>query len=190
VNGDGRGDLIAGQGQLGSKVAVYFGSFIEGLAPRGVATGGLDPTPVIFQAGAPKLRDGVFVAAGDVSGDGIAEIIVGRGRIGGHGGPSVGAFKFSFESPTIGIGGTFTEIKTYPLTGKAYDYGARVAATDINFDGIADILVGASHLGGSKVQILDGVTGNEISHLTAFPASPKLGVFVAAGTAPIPSRLV
>jgi uncharacterized repeat protein (TIGR01451 family) len=186
VDGDGRGDIIAGQGSLGSEVKVYFGSSdkTRTLSPNTLQFDGSNGT-------APRLRDGIFIATGDTTGDGIAEVIVGRGKIGNTGGASVGIFKFGFTSPTVAIGGgSFTEIKTIPLSGKAYNYGARVAATDINFDGIADIVVGAGHIGGSRVQILDGLTGNELSSLTAFPASSRLGVFTAAGAAPIPIRLL
>ncbi len=189
VSGDGRADLIAGQGSMGSQVKVYFGTFTDGFAPRA-----LNPDPLVFDASngtAPRLRDGVFLATGDVTGDGIAEIIVGRGKMGNSTGASVGVFKLTAGAPALVPSFTATEIKTYPLVqDKTYKFGARVAATDINFDGIADIVVGAGHLGGSKVQILNGVTGNEISNFLAFPASPKIGVWTAAGAPPIPIKRI
>ncbi len=189
VSGDGRADLIAGQGSMGSQVKVYFGTFTDGFAPRA-----LNPDPLVFDASngtAPRLRDGIFISTGDVTGDGIAEIIVGRGKMGNSTGASVGIFKLTAGAPALVPSFTATEIKTIPLeAGKTYKYGARVAATDINFDGIADIVVGAGHLGGSKVQILNGVTGNEISNFLAFPASPKIGVWTAAGAPPIPIKRI
>ena len=169
VNGDGRGEIITGQGSLGSKVKVFFT--------------GKGPDPIEFDGSsgtAPHLRDGVFLATGDTTGDGIAEIIIGRGRTGSSAQASVGIFHIS--------GSTATEIKTIPLSNSTYRFGARVAATDINFDGIADIVVGAGPIGNSKVQILDGVTGNEISSLTAF--SPRtLGVWTAAGAPAVPVKM-
>ena len=183
LNGDGFGDFIAGQGAKGSKVKVFQSS----LRLKGLVDAAAAPIPtfdtVEFQAGAPRLRDGVTVAFGDTTGDGVAEIIVGRGRTGGTGGASVGIFQMGSITGGQAVG-TATEIKTIPLSNTTYRYGARVAATDINFDGIADIIVGAGPMGRSVVQILDGATGNEISNLTAFPDAKNLGVFTAASTFP------
>jgi hypothetical protein len=165
VNGDGIGDIVAGQGALGSKVRISFG-------------GSEAPRPVTFNAGAPKLRDGVFVTAADTTGDGIAEIVVGRGAEGGKGRASVGIF-------TLPAGGATPELtKTIGLSSIIYRFGARVGATDLNGDGLADIITGAGPLGGSRVQFFNGFTGGALGNLTAFGATPKLGVFVAAGAPP------
>jgi hypothetical protein len=174
VNGDGFNDIIAGQSVLGSKVAVLFG---------GEAAG-----PLVFTAGSAHLRDGVFVATGDTQGDGIADIIVGRGAQGGRGGASIGIFEVSagFDlAPTP----TATEVKTIALNNTIYRYGARVAVADLNFDGVADIIAAAGPLGHSRVQAFEGDdTSLTISPTIAFPASPTLGLFVAAGNPPAPTR--
>jgi hypothetical protein len=175
VNGDGFGDVITGQGSYGSKVKVSFGA-------SGVMDA-LPPAPVEFTAGAPRLRDGIFITAADTTGDGIAEIIVGRGRAGSNAGASIGIFKLGGITPP-------PEITTIALSNKTYLYGARVAATDLNFDGKADIVVGAGPLGRSTVQFFDPQTQAELtpppSAFTAFPSSRNLGVFTAAGAPPVP----
>jgi hypothetical protein len=101
----------------------------------------------------------------------------------------VGIFEIGFNNPSLLPAMTATEVATIPLAqNNTYRYGARVAATDINFDGIADIIVGAGPLGGSKVQIFDGGSGTQISSLLAFPGTPKLGVWTAAGAPPVPPK--
>lgn len=67
INGDGIDDIVAGLGQAGSQVRVFNGT--TGKAFKG--------TLGQFSAFAPGDAEGVFVAAGDVNGDGYADIIVG-----------------------------------------------------------------------------------------------------------------
>jgi len=125
------------------------------------------------------------------TGDGVAEVIVGRGVLGNaKAGASVGIYSVAsgFSLQASAAASTPTEIKTIPLSESVYRYGARVAATDINFDGIADIIVGAGPLGHNGVQILDGETGSEISQFVAFNSTSKLGVWTAAGAPVLPRR--
>src|SRR5262245_53328001 len=67
VNGDGVFDLVGGAGPgVGPIVAVFDG-----------ATGAMLHTFFAFD---PRFTGGVHVAAGDVSGDGLADVIVGAGE--------------------------------------------------------------------------------------------------------------
>ncbi len=78
VNGDGRGDLVVGAGFGGGpRVAVFDGRFLLANAPSPQRLFGdffAFPGP-----DAVTLRNGVFVAAGDLTGDGRAELIFGGG---------------------------------------------------------------------------------------------------------------
>lgn len=67
VNGDGKLDIITGGG--------------PGAGPRIVAYSGVDATKLLdFFAYDEKFKGGVYVSAGDVTGDGKADVIVGPGK--------------------------------------------------------------------------------------------------------------
>ncbi|MFN6050095.1 MAG: FG-GAP repeat domain-containing protein, partial [Planctomycetia bacterium] len=76
VNGDGRLDIVTGTGKGGGPHVIAF----DGMSGRQILS---------FMAYNPAFRGGVFVAAGDMNGDGYAEIVTGTG-VGG--GPHVGVF--------------------------------------------------------------------------------------------------
>jgi hypothetical protein len=83
VNRDGRNDLIVAAGFGG-------GPRVAGFDGRGIGT---PARPRVFNdyfAFEETLRNGVFVAAGDLDGDGFAEVIAGGGP---GGGPRVTAFR-------------------------------------------------------------------------------------------------
>src|SRR5438477_507722 len=75
INGDGAGDLVVAAGfQGGPRVAGFDG--------KSLASG---PVKLFadFLAFEPELRNGSFVAVGDLDGDGFAEVIAGGGPGGG-----------------------------------------------------------------------------------------------------------
>jgi hypothetical protein len=129
-----------------------------------------------FLAYDPRYFGGVFVATGDVNGDGLPDIITGTN---GFGGPEVKAFSgatvFSNPAPTI--------IDDFFAYDPAFSGGARVAVMDVNGDGKADIITGAGPGGGPHVRIFDGATGLQLQQNTtdsfmAFDPSFAGGVFV------------
>ncbi len=140
VNGDGYADLIvvAGPGG-GPRVAIYNG--------RSLDLGGT-PTRLVddFFALDRTLTDGAYVAAGDVNGDGMFELIFGAGQ---GGTPRVVVYDaanvLSSALPT-----PFSSFLAGPATNSG---GIRVAATDVNFDGLADVITGAGVGDGSNVSV-------------------------------------
>jgi hypothetical protein len=98
---------------------------------------------------------GVHVAAGDVNGDGTADLIVGAGP----GAP--GGHVKAFDGKTGALIRSF-----YSFDG--FFGGVNVAAGDVNHDGFADIIVGASIPGG-HVKAFDGKTGALLRSFFAFP---------------------
>jgi hypothetical protein len=89
---------------------------------RAFSLAGGTPTEVAsFFAYDPAFSGGVTVAAADLTGDGVAEIISGAGP---GGGPHVRAFSLA--------GGTPTEVASFFAYDPAFSGGVSVAAADLN----------------------------------------------------------
>jgi hypothetical protein len=111
---------------------------------------------------------GVSVAAGDLTGDGIPDLVVGAGP---GGGPEVSVY----DGATQAVLGTFFAFEP-TFTG-----GVNVALGDFNHDGIADIVLGTGVGGGPRVKVLDGKTLNVIRDVFVYEPSFRGGVSVAVG---------
>jgi hypothetical protein len=109
---------------------------------------------------------GVYLAAGNVSGDGLAEIITGAGE---SGGPHVRVFG---QTPLRPIG----EFLAYD---PRFTGGVRVGVGDVNGDGRLDILTGPGPGGGPDIRGYDGATGAMLSAFLAFDPAFVGGVYVA-----------
>jgi hypothetical protein len=156
VTGDGLADLITGAGPGGAPNVRIFDASSQGTTPvRSIV------------AYDPSFKGGVFVAAGDVNGDGFDDIITGAGA---GGAPHVKVF----------YGATFAEPFTFTPFDAAFKGGVRVGAGDVDGDGRADIVVGQGS-GGSQVKVISGATSETLSTIIAFDPSFKGGVSVAAG---------
>jgi hypothetical protein len=155
VNGDGTADIITGAGAGGGPHVKVF----DGI------TGNLLSS---FFAFAQTFTGGVFVAAGDVNGDGFADIVVGAGP---GGGPQVKVFD----------GKTGQTTQSFDAFDAAFTGGVRVATGDVNGDGTADIITGAGAGGGPHVKVFDGRTSKPIDSFDAFDPAFSGGVYVAAG---------
>ena len=158
VSGDGRADIITGAGSgAGPQVKVFDG--VNGTLLRS-----------FFAYDAP-FTGGVFVAAGDVSGDGRADVITG---VGSSGGPHVKVFD----------GSTGHTLHSFLGYGPSFTGGVRVAAGDVNRDGFADIVTGAGPGGSPRVKVFSGATGAQLRSFLAFDPSFTGGVFVGAAMFP------
>jgi hypothetical protein len=158
VNGDGFNDVIAGAGNGGgARVRVYDGHNVDGGRPVKLYD---------FLAFGSGYRGGVYVAAGDVNGDGHADIIVA---------PSAG----SSAEVRIFDGENGSALTSFFAFGRGAG-GVRVATGDVNGDGFADIIAGTGK--GSSVRIFDGQDPSVM--LDAFRAFPRVydrGISVAGG---------
>ncbi|MGH7267945.1 MAG: Ig-like domain repeat protein [Candidatus Rokuibacteriota bacterium] len=153
--------------------AVDASPLMMGAGPGGgahvrVFSGVPGPETHSFLAFPPAFTGGVHVALGDVTGDGVADLIVGAG-------PGSGPHVKVFDGMTgAALGGFF-----------AYDPGftggVSVAAGDVTGDGRADIVTGAGPGGGPHVKVFDGATGLELGGVVAYDPGFTGGVFVAAG---------
>jgi fibronectin-binding autotransporter adhesin len=162
VNGDGVADIVVGSASLGP-------SFVR------VINGSTSETIREFFPYTSAYTGGVFVGAGDVNGDGFADVVTGAGA---GGTPHVRIFDGTSGNQIAGALGSFL---AYP---SGFAGGVRVAAGDLNGDGRAEVITGAGPGGGPHVRVFDGATTSEIFGLFAFDPSFGGGVFVAA---PVPS---
>jgi hypothetical protein len=125
-----------------------------------------------FMAFDLNFRGGVFVASGDLNGDGFDDVVVSAGE---QGGPHVKAFSGR-------DGSLIANFMAFDLNFRG---GVRVAVGDVNGDGRNDIIASAGPGGGPHVRVFDGVTGVQISgpsgSFMAFDLAFRGGVFVAAG---------
>jgi hypothetical protein len=162
VTGDGKPDLIAatGPGVL-DEVAVFdgvTGNKIQDFSPF------------------PGFTGGLFVSTGDLSGDGIPDIVVTPDD---GGGPRVTVYRTS----------DYTVIANFFGIGDpSFRGGARAAVGDINHDGVNDLIVAAGPGGGPRVVVYDGnsLSGGQyttklVSDFFAFPDTIRNGVYVASG---------
>lgn len=155
VNGDGFTDIITGTGGSPAHIKVFDGAR---LGEKGALVMSLNAFP-------GSTRTGVFVAAGDINGDGRAEIIVATDA---GAGPVVRVFN----------GKTGALLASFDAFGPSFTGGVSVAAGDVNGDGRDDIIVGAGVNG--HVKVFNGPTGAEIRSFLAFPGFNG-GVSVGAG---------
>jgi len=146
INGDGRADIIVGAGEG------------NGSSPIVKVFSGADGATVLqnFFAFSPSFTGGVRVAAGDVNGDGRADIIVGAGPGGGQ------VIVYSGKDLSI--------LKNFFPYGANYTGGVYVAAGDVNGDGLDDIIVGAG-TGPSRVTVFNSKDGSVHQDFFAFANS-------------------
>jgi hypothetical protein len=160
VNGDGKADVITSPGAGAPTVKVY------NAAAATLATGLIKS----FAAYTTNVAGGVFVAAGDLDGNGRAEIIT-------------GAAANPNGQVRIFNGTTGQVLRSLTLTGTGLSGPARVAVGDINGDGRLDLVVGQANSGGSKARVYDAITLTEMfagQNLFTFGGGYNQGLFVAS----------
>ena len=186
-NGDGITDLILANGPANAPlVTVVNGRALFG--PQHAL--GISDILSQFFAYNPNFQGGMFVAAGDLNGDGRAEIVTGADQ---GGGPHVRVFSFnpagtSIYNNAVDYATTFANPANSPFpNGGFYAYngaftgGVRVAVGDVNGDGKPDIITGAGPGGGPHVEVFSGANGKIIDSFYAYAPNFAGGVYVAAG---------
>jgi hypothetical protein len=159
-DGDGRADIMTGTG-FGGAAHVRVFSF-----PSGATV----PVELFnFFAFDPAFVGGVRIAACDLTGDGVPDIVAAAGP---GGGAHVRTFDGVTREPLPGTIGSF-----FPYD-PGYLGGTYVACNDIDGDGVPDIITGTGVGGGPHVRVWSGVDGTEI--VGFFPYDPGFigGVFV------------
>jgi hypothetical protein len=175
-NGDGRLDLAVankGPGQVSVLLNQATDRFVTGSGPGSMpevhiynaSTGALVRS---FLAYDPSFRGGVRVAMGDVTGDGVPDIITAPGP---GGGPDIRVYD----------GKTGALVRAFLAYDISFLGGVYVAAGDVNGDGYADIITGAGSGGGPHVKVFSGRDGSVLQSFFAYAPNFFGGVTVAAG---------
>jgi hypothetical protein len=158
INADGYGDLVVAAGFGGGpRVAAFSGKALT----RGEQTRLFSDFFIFGGTDAVTLRNGVFIAAGDVNGDGFADIVAGGGP---GGGPRV--LVADGETLLTTNGQTVTPVANFFAGDTGNRGGIRVAVKKLDLDEFLDVVVGDGEGAGSRV------TGYLGTDLVASPAGP------------------
>lgn len=160
IDGDGRADIITSTG-VGASGHVKVFSGLDGSLLRS------------FFAYDAAFQGGVYVAAGDVNGDGRADIVTGTG--GDDTSDALSHVKV-FDGLT---GDLYSSFFAYG----GFSGGVRVAAGDLDGDGLAEIVTGTGPGAGPHVKVFRA-DGGELQSFFAFGPSFTGGIYVAAVPAP------
>ena len=120
-------------------------------------------TVQVFDTG---FKGGVNVAMGDVTGDGVNDVIAGS------------ALGFSHVKVYDGV--TFQEVRSF-LAFAGFTGGVNVAAGDIDGDGKADIAVAVANGGGTHIKAFSGADSSELASFFAYGQGFVGGVRVTLG---------
>ena len=154
VDGNGKAEVVTGTG--------------PGSAPNVcVFNGTTGATQQSFYAYAPEYLGGINVGAGDVTGDGKADIITGSGV-------GVSPHVVVFDSATA------QAIYSFYAYLPQFKGGVNVGAGDVDSDGKADILTGAGLGGDPHVKVFSGADGSQKQSFDAFEVDFNGGVSVAS----------
>jgi len=163
VNNDGIPDIIAGTGP-GIATAVK------------VINGSTQTQMFAFAAFESSFTAGVYVAAGDINGDGFADIAISPDE---GGGPRIRLFDGKTGDPLADFFG---------IDDPNFRGGARVSIADVNGDGTGDILVAAGFGGGPRLAVFDGRTVRNgqtpvklFGDFFVFEETLRNGIFIAGG---------
>ncbi len=179
VSGDGVPDLIVSAGSLGGpRVAIFDGRSLNAHNPVKLVGD--------FFAFESSLRNGVSVAVGDVTGDGVVDLAFGAGE---GGGPRVRLF----DGKTLLTAKPFGNVDEIPTAQRANFFaedpvkqrGVRLALRDTYGDGQVDLITGSGNGEPSLVQVyratnlLKNTNPSPNQSLNPFDAIMPNGVFVS-----------
>ena len=160
-NGDGVTDMVVGTGPG----VVTLVQILDGVTKA-----------VLFQIQPfeDSFTGGVYVATGDINGDGVPDLVISPDE---GGGPRIRVFN----------GKSFTQIADFfGIDDTEFRGGARAAIGDLNGDGLGDLLVAAGFGGGPRVAAFDsrslgGTPARLFADFFAFEPELRNGVYITSG---------
>jgi hypothetical protein len=175
MNGNQVVGIILGPNSFAYQATVNIGRAITPLTAVGEGPGG-SPTVKVYSglggaltqtitAYAPAFASGVRVAVGDLTGDGIPDIVTGAGP---GGGPHVKVFS----------GADNAQLDSFFAFDPTFTGGVQVSSVDFNGDGQADLVTGAGPGGGPHVKDFNGSGLSELQSFFAFDPTFSGGTFV------------
>ncbi|HXD87583.1 MAG TPA: choice-of-anchor Q domain-containing protein, partial [Urbifossiella sp.] len=170
VNGDGFADIVTGAGIGGGPhVRVFSGKDGSVLAD--------------FFAYDPSFRGGVSVAAGDVTGDGTADIVTGPGPGGGSQILVIDGTKLNQRDPATGQILPAAIAASFFAFDQSFQGGAFVGVGNLDGDKFADIVVGPLTDGSPQAVVFTGAALKQASSIFAQDPGLRTGLrFALADT--------
>lgn len=166
INGDGHDDIIVAVAANGPPhLKVFSGADGSLLMSTLVFPGADSPSDPAYFSNA--FSGGVRVAAGDVDGDGKADILAAAG-------PGADPRVHVYDGPTGNL------IRNFDIYDPNYTGGVRIAAGDYNGDGHADIITTPGVGQPPIVSVTDGATGSTLAGFYAYDQTYTGGVWLAS----------
>jgi hypothetical protein len=196
VNGDGYDDVVVGASRYSAPQQLEGSAFVFLGGPSGIADHGgtgIAPTIVSDQGGEARLGASVS-GAGDVNGDGFADLVVGAPRYDAGQTDEGAAFVFLGSSTGIANGNPATASARLESDQANAQLGSVAGAGDVDGDGYGDVIVGAFLYDagqtdegaafvflGSSTGIANGNPATASARLESDQASSHLGPVATAG---------
>ena len=179
VNGDGVYDIVAGMTSGGSEVKVIDGTKLSQVDP---ATGEILDSALLgdFSAFEPSFTGGVFVAAGYIDGDALADVIVGKGP----GDQPIVKVVNATQLHQVGANNEILDsalIESFLAFEPTFAGGVRVASADLQGNGRFAIVAGKGPGSDPRIRAFAGTPAVMIADMDAFESTFTGGVYVGTG---------